>query len=78
MIQLVLPCVFDTLEYSWVKATIGGMLRVVPPASSRVNCISFIIVRVTMKPSSKSISGLVKLELTKMNLSSLKIQRKRK
>jgi hypothetical protein len=23
MIQLLLPCGFDTLEYSWVKATIG-------------------------------------------------------
>jgi hypothetical protein len=23
MIELLLPCVFDTLEYSWLKATIG-------------------------------------------------------
>jgi hypothetical protein len=23
MIELLLPCGFDTLEYSWVKATIG-------------------------------------------------------
>jgi hypothetical protein len=23
MIELLLPCVFDTLEYSWMKATIG-------------------------------------------------------
>jgi hypothetical protein len=23
MIELLLPCVFDTLEYSWVKAAIG-------------------------------------------------------
>jgi hypothetical protein len=23
MIELLLPCVFDTLEYSWVKAIIG-------------------------------------------------------
>jgi hypothetical protein len=32
----------------------------------------------TMKPTSKSISTLLKLELTKMNLSSVKIHRKRK
>jgi hypothetical protein len=23
MIELLLPCGFDTLEYSWVKATVG-------------------------------------------------------
>jgi hypothetical protein len=23
MVELLLPCGFDTLEYSWVKATIG-------------------------------------------------------
>jgi hypothetical protein len=35
-------------------------------------------VGLTMKPTSKSITALIKLKLTKMNLSSVKILRKRK
>jgi hypothetical protein len=26
MIELLLPCGFDTLEYSWVKVTIGNCI----------------------------------------------------
>jgi hypothetical protein len=40
--------------------------------------ISEKFVGLTMKPTSKSISPLLKLELTKMNLSSTKIPRKKK
>jgi hypothetical protein len=39
--------------------------------------ISEKFVGLTMKPTSKSISTLLKLELTKMNLSSVKIHRKK-
>jgi hypothetical protein len=40
--------------------------------------ISEKIVGIMMKPTTKSILTLLKLELTKMNLSSVKILRKRK
>jgi hypothetical protein len=40
--------------------------------------ISEKFVGLMMKPTSKSIPALLKLELTKMNLSSIKILRKRK
>jgi hypothetical protein len=40
--------------------------------------ISEKFVGLTIKPTSKSISVLLKLELTKINLSAVKIQKKRK
>jgi hypothetical protein len=41
-------------------------------------CISEKFIGLAIKPTSKSISALLKLELTKMNLLSVKIPRKRK
>jgi hypothetical protein len=35
MIVLVLPCGFDTLEYSWVKATIGICMLADYPVSKK-------------------------------------------